>query len=51
MGYIEVVVGVFSAGEGVGAACVFAQELAVLILLGVLLRSQEQHVFTEVRQA
>ena len=51
MGHIKVVVGVLSAGEGIGAACVLTQELAVLILLGVLLCPQKQHVFTEVGHA
>lgn len=51
MGHIKVVVGVLSAGEGIGAARVLAQELAVLILLGVLLCPQKQHVFTEVGHA
>lgn len=51
MGNIKVVVCVLSAGEGVGAAGVFAQELAVLVLFGILLGSQEQHVFAEVGQA
>lgn len=51
VGHVEVVVGVLAAGEGVGAACVLAQELAVLILLGVLLGSQEEHVLTEVCEA
>lgn len=51
VGNIEVVVCVLSAGEGVGAAGVLAQELAVLVLFGVLLGSQEQHVLAEVGQA
>lgn len=51
MGHIEVIVGVLPTGEGIGAASVFAEELTVLILLGVLLRSQEQHVLTEVCQS
>lgn len=51
MGYVEVIVGVLAAGEGVGAPCVLAEELAVLVLLGVLLCSQEQHVLTKVCQA
>lgn len=51
MGNIKVIVCVLSAGEGVGAAGVLAQKLAVFVLFGVLLGSQEQHVFTEVRQA
>lgn len=51
MGNIKVVVCVLPAGEGIGAARMFTQKLAVLVFLGVLLGSQEQHVFTEVGQA
>lgn len=51
MGNIKVVVCVLSAGEGVGAACMLVQKLAVLVLFGVLLGSQEQHVLAEVGQA
>lgn len=51
MGNIKVVVCMLSTGEGVGAAGVFAQKLAVLVLFGILLGSQEQHVLTEVGQA
>lgn len=40
-----------STGEGVGAACMFAQKLAVLVLFGILLGSKEKHVLTEVGQA
>lgn len=50
MGHVKVVVGMLSTGEGIGAACVFTEELAVLVLLWVLLCSQEQHVLTKVRQ-
>lgn len=39
MGHVEVIVGMLSAGEGIGAACVLTEKLAVLILLGVLLCS------------
>lgn len=39
MGHVKVVIGVLSAGEGVGTASVLAQELAVLVLFGVLLRA------------
>lgn len=51
MGNIKVIVCVLSAGEGVGTASMLAQKLAVFVLFGILLGSQEQHVFTEVRQA
>lgn len=51
MGNVKVIVGMLSTGKGIGTACVLAEELAVLILLGVLLRSQEQHVLTKVCQA
>lgn len=51
MGHVKVIVGMLSTGKGIGTACVLAEELAVLILLGVLLRSQEQHVLTKVCQA
>ena len=49
MGHVKVVVGMLSTGKSIGAACVLTEELAVLILLGILLCSQEQHVFTKVR--
>lgn len=51
MRHIKVVVGVFSAGEGIGAAGVLAEKLAVLVLFRVLLSAQEQHVLTEVTEA
>lgn len=51
MGHVKVIVGMLSTGKGIGAACVLAEELAVLILLWVLLCSQKQHVLTKVRQA
>lgn len=51
MGHVEVIVGMLSTGEGIGAARVLAEELAVLILLGVFLCSQEQHMLTKVCQA
>lgn len=51
MGHIKIIVGMLSTGKGIGAACMLAEELAVLILLGVLLCSQEQHVLTKVCQA
>lgn len=51
MGYIKVVIGVLSTGEGIGAAGVLTQKLAVLVLFGVLLGSQKQHVLTEVGQS
>ncbi len=51
MGYIKVVIGVLSTGEGIGAAGVLAQKLTVLVLFGVLLGSQKQHVLTEVGQS
>lgn len=51
VGNIEVIVCVLSAGEGVGTASMFAQKLAVLVLFGILLGPQEEHVFTEVCQA
>lgn len=51
VGDVEVVVGVLPTGEGIGAASVFAEVLAVFVLLWVLLRSEEQHVLTEVCQA
>lgn len=51
VGHVKVVVGVLPTGEGVGAARVLTEELAVLVLFGVLLCPQEQHVLTEVRQA
>jgi len=51
VGHVEVVVGVLPTGEGIGAACMLTEELAVFVLLGVLLGPQEQHVLTEVRQA
>ena len=50
MGHVKVVVGVLATGEGVGAARVLAEELAVFVLLGVLLCAQEQHVLTKVGQ-
>lgn len=50
MGHVKVIVGVFATGEGIGAAGVLAEELAVFVLLGVLLRAKEQHVLTEVGQ-
>lgn len=50
MGHIEIVVSMLSAGKGIGAACMLTEELAVLILLWVLFRSQEQHMFTKVCQ-
>lgn len=50
MGHVKVVVGMLAAGKGVGASSMLAEELAVLILLGILLCSQEQHVLTEVSQ-
>lgn len=51
VGNVKVIVCVLPTGEGVGTAGVLAQELAVFVLFGILLGSQEQHVFTEVRQA
>lgn len=51
MGYVKVVVGVLSASESIGAASMLTEKLAVLILLGVLLCAQEQHVFAEVGNA
>ena len=51
MGNVKVVVGVLAAGEGVGAAGVLAQKLAVLVLFGILLGAQEEHVLAEVGQA
>lgn len=51
MGHVKVIVGMLATREGIGAACVLTEELAVLILLGVLLCSQEQHVLTKVCQA
>lgn len=51
MGYIKVVIGVLSAGESVRAAGVLTQKLAVLILFGILLGAQKQHVLAEVGQA
>ena len=50
MGHVKVVVSVLATGEGVGAAGVLAEELAVFVLLGVLLCAQEQHVLTKVGQ-
>lgn len=50
MGHVKVIVGMLSTGEGIGASSMLAEELAVLILLGILLCSQEQHVLTEVCQ-
>ena len=47
---IEVVIGVVTAGEGIEAATMLTEELAVLILIRKLLSSQEQHVLTEVGQ-
>lgn len=37
MGYIKIVIGVLSTGEGIRAAGVLTQKLTVLILFGVLL--------------
>lgn len=51
MRHIKVVVSVLSTGEGIGAASMLTQKLAVLIFFRVLLCPQEQHVFTKVRQA
>lgn len=51
MGNVEVIVGVLAAGEGVGASCMLAEELAVFVLLGVFFCSQKQHVLTEMGQA
>lgn len=50
MGHVKVIVGMLPTGKGIGAARVLTEELTVLILLGVLLCSQEQHVLTEVRE-
>lgn len=41
MGHIKVIVGMLSTCKSIGAACVLAEELAVLILLGVLLCSKK----------
>lgn len=51
MGHIKVIVGVLSTCEGIGAACVLAEELAVFVLLRIFFCSQEQHVLTKVSQA
>ena len=50
MGHVKVIIGVLPTGKGIGAARVLTEELAVLILLGVLLCSQEQHVLAEMRK-
>ena len=39
-----------TAGEGIEAATVLTEKLAVLIFIRELLCAQEQHVFTEVSQ-
>ena len=49
-GHVEVVVGVVTASEGVEAAAVLTQELAVLVLVREPVRAEEQHVLAEVRQ-
>ena len=49
-GHVEVVVGVVTAGEGVEAAAVLTQELAVLVLVREPVRAEEEHVLAEVRQ-
>lgn len=51
MGHIKVIVCMLSTGKSIGAAGMLAEKLAVLIFLGILLCSQEQHVFTKVCQA
>lgn len=51
MGYVKIVICVLSTGEGVGAAGMLAQKLAVLVLFGILLSAQKQHVLTEVGQS
>lgn len=51
VGDVKVIVSVLPTGEGIGAASMFAEVLAVFVLLRVLLRSEEQHVLTEVCQA
>ena len=48
--YVKVIVSVITACECIEAASVLAQELAVLILVGELFCSKEQHVLTEVRE-
>ena len=49
--HVKVVISVITAGEGVEASSVLAQELAVFVLVRKLLRPEEEHVLAEVGQA
>lgn len=51
MGYVKVVIGVLSAGKGIRAPGMLTQELTILVLFGVLLSSQKQHMLTEMSQS
>ncbi len=46
--HVKVIVCVVAAREGIEATPVLTEELAVLILVGELFSSKEQHVFAEV---
>ena len=47
---IKVKVSMITAGEGIEAASMLTEELAVLVLVREPVRAEEQHVLAEVRQ-
>ena len=50
-GHVELVVGRFHIGKGVGASPVCGEVGVVIVLVGVLLRAHEEHVLEEVCEA